>query len=224
LPNGIIESIRIAKRSEEAPRAFLVVSFSLREAGGDLLHLAQQIKNSVDVQFSNFQMVMPEGEATEAPIHRYIADPDRAGLCQFCGAEEGDTVHDYQAPLPAEHRSMTVDGEDADVVREPLSDAAQRLINDAGVDEGPIDVAGGAHHPHRPNGIDDECAICGKPLMDEIHGEGVIAAVRHFYAVGDVNTDGKCKLCGKSEADDVHITDSEADNRVANGARQRRRG
>lgn len=224
MPNGIIESIRIAKRSEEAPRAFLVVSFSLRDAGASLLHLAQQIKNSVDVEFSNFQLAMAEPAAGEdTVVHKFIAGAD-AGMCDFCGQGEGASVHNYQAPIPLEHQTMDVDGEPADVVREPLSEAAQRLVADASGTTGATEAPWDNPHPHRPNGIDDLCQICGRTLMDAIHGEAPIDVSPHAFE--DSDKAGICGVCGRAYEDESHRpTDSQEEAReqlaTANGRRRK---
>lgn len=231
--------MRVGKRKEEAPRYFVVVSFSMRDAASEIEQLARQVGNGVDVEFSNFQLALsaPASGGEPAPVHRYIPDEDVPGRCQFCGAEEGAAIHNYQPEIPLEHRSMSVDGEDADVVRAPIDpeilttgEAAQRLIDEARADVGgplapdPIDVDSRAPHPHRPNGQDDACAVCGRPLMDEIHGEGAIAAVRHFFAAKSEDEAEVCGLCGGARDLEVHITEAESDERVAAGARGRRRG
>lgn len=151
MPEGIIESITVRRRSEEASRLFLVMSFSVRDAGHLLPLFAQQLKNTCDVQFGRFQLPLPEGEVVEdAPYHPFMPGGDRTENCDFCGAIESAAIHHHQAEMV----QMQIDGETAGVVREPLSEAAQALI-DGAREDGQV-----APHAFEASEANNQCALC----------------------------------------------------------------
>lgn len=121
MPLALIESVKVGKRSEEAPRAHIVLSISLDDIDSVLLFtLERQVKNAVTVDFTDFQLTLAK--------------------------RTSDADADADAQLPLETDRMSVDGEEADVVHPPLSDAAQALVNGAKADEGAEADKPRSHH------------------------------------------------------------------------------
>ncbi len=95
MPTGIVETIAVRRRAEETSRVHVHLSFAMRDMDELLTKLGHQLKNAVEVDFSKFQLALPEGGVESAPTHGYMKG-EVEGKCELCGAAEDAAVHTEQ--------------------------------------------------------------------------------------------------------------------------------
>lgn len=115
---GIIESMRAARRSEESARAFVTISFPVDSNINLIGILMANIKNKITINFKDVQLPLEERldpAGNQLSPHSFVAREDDPEKCQFDDYTAGDIIHVMAVDNVVER--IIVNGSEADVLR-----------------------------------------------------------------------------------------------------------
>jgi hypothetical protein len=199
MPNidAIVESSRVARRSEEGARMHVSLSVPVKEAPQLLSFLAASLKNPVRVGFSEIQARLPESATITGPAQdiRYaphITDVDGVPAEVMLPVTEGGrrnkiAPHPYKDDPENKGKCLWCNHGEAYQAHEParIEDAAQK------------ELAKVKSNGHRAN--PDEKAAEG-----ELRLQAMQEAYQTPHAFAPRTQDDSCDACGHQAADEVH--------------------
>jgi hypothetical protein len=183
MPNieAIVETIRVARRSEEGARMHISISVQVKDAPQLLPFLATSLKNVVKVGFTEIQARLPEnppkppatetvtttvdGEPAKIVLprnrrnsiepHAFAEDPEKQGKCSVCNRGP-----QYEAHSPERIATASSNGHRAN----PTELAAQGAEREAAMQE-----AGKTRHAFVEHDGDNQCEACGRAAEADAH-------------------------------------------------------